>query len=177
LQAHNDGVEKMKERDVSRRTPRQDRLLREHIHDPYKLRLKLPDPSRCPQCGVVYHEGRWAWSKVPVFDAHEELCQACHRINDKYPAGELFLHGSFVRLHREEIANLAHNIERAENTEHPLHRIMDIRDHNGGTLITTTDIHMPRAIGHALRSAWEGDLTVRYDEEGHFVRIEWRREV
>lgn len=166
----------MKERDVSRRTPRQDRLLQEHIHDPYKTRLKLHDPTLCPQCGALYQDGRWKWSKGPLPEAHEELCQACHRVNDRYPAGEVHLRGSFAAAHREEIVNLARNIERTENAEHPLHRIIEVAQGDDETVITTTDIHLPRGIGHALKSAWHGELTTHYDEEGYFARIEWRRD-
>lgn len=166
----------MKERGVSRRMPRQDRLLREHVHDPYKARLKLHDPTRCPQCGAVYRHGRWAWVSGPLPEAHEELCQACHRVNDRYPAGEVHLNGSFARGHRDEIVNAARNVERTENAEHPLHRIIEISEGADETVITTTDIHLPRAIGHALESAWDGDLKTHYDEEGYFARVEWRRD-
>ena len=41
----------MKERNLSRRAARGDRLIREHVHDPYKTRLKLTEPTVCPQCG------------------------------------------------------------------------------------------------------------------------------
>ena len=78
----------MSERDVPQPPQRRDRLIHERIHDPYKARLKLVDPSVCPQCGAVYESDRWRWGAPPV-DAGEQLCQACHRINDQYPAGEV----------------------------------------------------------------------------------------
>ena len=72
----------MSERDVPQPPQRRDRLIHERIHDPYKARLKLVDPSVCPQCGAVYESDRWRWGAPPV-DAGEQLCQACHRINDQ----------------------------------------------------------------------------------------------
>ena len=54
----------MKERDVFRRAARGDRLIRKHVHDPYKTRLKLPDPTLCPQCGAVYSKGRWGFVRL-----------------------------------------------------------------------------------------------------------------
>ena len=166
----------MKQRDVSGRIPRQDRLLREHVHDPYKTRLKLAEPMQCPQCSAVYHKGRWTWPKVPPENPHEELCQACHRINDKYPAGELTLSGTFLADHGEEIIGLVHNVEKEENREHPLHRIMQIQEVDGSTVITTTDIHLPRRIAQAMADAWEGQLDMHYDEEGYFIRLHWQRD-
>ena len=32
--------------------PRRDRLMHEHIHDPYKTPHKLPEPTVCPDCGA-----------------------------------------------------------------------------------------------------------------------------
>lgn len=165
----------MKELRKSVRSPRRDRLIRERVHDPYKMRRKLPEPTVCPQCQAVYRDGRWEWGDRPA-DAHEELCQACHRINDKYPAGELTLKGDFLRRHRLEVEHLARNEERLENGEHPLNRIMAIEDRGEDLLITTTDIHLPRRIGDALHRAYEGELDYHYDEESHFIRVSWRRE-
>ena len=34
--------------------PRQDNLFQERVHDAYKARAKLPEPSVCSQCGVVF---------------------------------------------------------------------------------------------------------------------------
>jgi hypothetical protein len=166
----------MKRTGTSHPPERHDRLLHERVHDPYKTRLKLPEPTRCSQCGAVYQDGRWTWSKVEPESANEELCQACHRINDKYPAGELTMEGSFPAEHKKEILGLVHNIEEEERAEHPLHRIMEIREVDGSTLVTTTDIHLPRRIGQALHDAWEGELDMHYDEEGYFIRLHWRRD-
>jgi hypothetical protein len=165
----------MKNRDTSRNLPRRDRLIRERVHDPYKTRLKLREPTVCPQCGAVYHRGRWTWANVTPEDAAEELCQACHRINDGYPAGEVVLSGDYIENHREEILNLARNVERLENGEHPLHRIIEIQARESDILITTTDIHLPRRIGQALFDAWEGNLNMHYDDEGYIIRVEWKR--
>lgn len=153
---------------------RGDRLIRERVHDPYKTRLKLPDGTVCPQCGAVFHGGRWSWAERPD-EAHEELCQACHRTNDKYPAGVVTLTGGFVRAHRDEILGLVHNTEDLEKGEHPLHRIMAVEDKDGAIEVSTTDIHLPRRIGQALHRAFEGDLEFHYEEESYFIRVHWNR--
>lgn len=166
----------MKYRDVLKRPRRQDRLIHERIHDPYKARLKLHEPTLCPQCGAVYHQGRWRWAETPPSGAQEELCQACCRINDNYPAGELTLSGRFLTSHRDEVMNLIHNVQKAEADEHPLNRIIAIEEKPGEALVTTTDIHLPHRIAHALFEAYEGVFEVHYDEEGYFARASWRRD-
>ena len=42
--------------------------------------------------------------------------------------------------------------------------------------VTTTDIHLPRRIGEALTSAFEGKLDLTYDEDGYFLRVGWHRD-
>lgn len=156
-------------------TDRQDRLIRERVHDPYKFRAKMSEPTVCSDCGAVYHKGRWQWMDAPA-GAHDDLCQACHRIKDDYPAGEVTVGGDFLSGHKDEILNLARNLEAQEKGEHPLNRIMSIEESGGETLIRTTDIHLPRRIGEALAHAYEGDLEFSYDEEGYFIRVTWRRD-
>jgi hypothetical protein len=128
----------------------------------------------CPQCGAAYESGRWHWGAPPA-GAGKHLCQACHRINDHYPAGEVRLSGAFHASHKEEIIHLVRRQEQFETAEHPLHRIMSLEDREDETVITTTDIHLPRRIGQALHSAYKGSLDVHYDEEGNFIRVNWHR--
>lgn len=170
----------MKQRDAQKRPPRRDtiksHLISEHRHDPYKPRAKLSEPCVCPQCMAVFIEGRWQWRSEPLEGAHWDLCPACHRINDRFPAGEFTLTGSFLNTHGQEIIRLARNIEALERHEHPLQRIMEIEDDSDRIVIRTTDIHLPRRIGRALTKAYKGELDTHYDEAGYFVRMGWRRD-
>jgi len=166
----------MKTRSLPVETNRRDRLLREHIHDPYKTKHKPPEPTVCPVCNAVFHGGRWIWTESWPVDAHKETCQACHRTMDNYPAGVMTLSGTFALAHKEEIIELARHHERRENSEHPLHRIMRVSEQNGMIVIETTDIHLPHRIAEALRHAYKGELHVDYNEEGYFVRVSWTRE-
>lgn len=155
---------------------RRDRLIREHEHDPYMVRSKLPEPSVCPQCGVAYQDGRWQWLGQPPENPHEELCPACRRTNDHHPAGIVRLEGGFLRAHEEEILNLARHEEGLENGEHPLHRIMAVEHEDGALVIKTTDIHLPRRIGEAVDRAYNGTLDFHYEEEAYLLRVAWSRE-
>jgi hypothetical protein len=53
----------------------------DHIIDPYQRQQKLSDRTVCPQCGAVYHNGRWQWGSRPEH-GDETLCSACRRINE-----------------------------------------------------------------------------------------------
>ena len=153
-----------------------DRLIHERVHDPYKTKNKLPEPSVCPVCYAVFKEGRWQWPSFWPIDAHRQTCQACHRIHDEPPAGIITVSGGFALSHRVEILNLIRHQEREENQEHPLHRIMGIEENPASIVIKTTDIHLPHAIGEALRHACKGRLEIRYSDETYFVEVKWSRE-
>jgi hypothetical protein len=148
----------------------------DHINDPYKLPAKPHEPSFCTQCGAVHAHGRWQWSPRPE-GAQPSLCQACHRTNDRFPAGVITLTGPIVGTHKDEIIQLLRHQEQAEKADHPLNRIMEIDDKVADRLeISTTDIHLPRRIADAMKHAYKGDATEHFDEGGYFVRIKWHRE-
>ena len=153
---------------------RKDRLVKEHGHDTYHSRMKLPYPSVCTGCGVVYMNGRWLWTEAPE-GAGRSVCPACRRIADRFPAGHIEMKGGFFAEHRNEILNLVQNVEQKEKTRHPMERIMAIEDVPGGACITTTGIHIARGIGSALASAYRGNLTVNYLDAEACVRISWIR--
>ncbi len=154
---------------------RMGRVQYDNILDPYKRIQKLPEPSFCRQCGAVYHTGRWHWSPRPS-DAHEVLCQACHRINDKYPAGVLTLTGSSVVANADELQRIARHQEASEKQDHPLNRIINIEQSGDGLVINTTDIHLPVRIAKAVKRAFRGKLDEHFDEAGYFVRVTWHRD-
>jgi NMD protein affecting ribosome stability and mRNA decay len=144
----------------------------DHILDPYQGQKKLHEGTLCPQCGAIYHDGRWQWL-VRQEGAAEELCSACRRINDRFPAGILTLRGPFAAEHKQEIIRLARHQEEVEKKEHPLNRIMGIEEEDTGITIKTTDIHLPRRIGEAIKRAFHGTLDAHFEEDGYFVRVDW----
>ncbi len=154
---------------------RMGRVQYDRILDPYKRVQKLPEPSYCRQCGAVYHAGRWQWGAQPK-GAHEVLCQACHRTNDKYPAGVLTLTGTSVAGSAEELKRVARHEEQSEKQDHPLNRIINIEQTTDGLVINTTDIHLPVRIGKAIKRAFRGKLDEHFDEAGYFVRVNWHRD-
>jgi hypothetical protein len=71
---------------------------------------------------------------------------------------------------------LARHQEEAEKQEHPLNRIISIEEGAQGVMINTTDIHLPRRIGEAVRPAFHGEIEENFEEDGYFVRVTWMRE-
>lgn len=159
---------------------REDRRIVEAIHDPYHTRLKLSDPSACSDCGAIYHAGRWLWAADSPSRNDKEIasttCPACQRTKDGVPAGWVTIGGSFTQRHGKEIRHLIRHQEHLEKAEHPLNRIMDIVEEDGGLLVTTTDIHLPRRIGKALQSAYNGNLDFAYQQGEYQLRVCWSRD-
>lgn len=164
----------MKARRGGFRMLRHEQLLQEHIHDSYKARGKLPDPTRCPDCGALFRRGRWTWAGGPA-QAHKARCPACLRIRDDFPAGYLTLHGRFFDLHRDEVLSRVRHCEEAEKRDHPLERIMSIRPEGDAVVVRTTDTHLVRRMGDALHDAFKGALEYRYNKAQNLLRVAWRR--
>jgi hypothetical protein len=62
-----------------------------------------------------------------------------------------------------------------EAAGHPLERVAEIREEGDEILVTTTGTHVARAIGHALRGAWDGVLEIDDDDAALGVRVRWSR--
>jgi hypothetical protein len=152
----------------------QQEALPERVHDAYKLPHKLHEPTVCPACGAVYHRGRWQWGPRPA-DAEEAVCSACHRTADHCPAGYLTIEGEFAAERRDELLHLMRHHETHERAEHPMERIMAIEEQGAKTIVTTTDLHLARDLGEALKSAFQGSLELKYSKEEHLLRAYWQR--
>jgi NMD protein affecting ribosome stability and mRNA decay len=143
-------------------------------HDAYRAKQKLSDGTCCPDCGAVFTDSRWQWSSARD-DAPRERCPACRRIHDNFPAGYVHLAGAYVVEHRAEISAIVRNLESKEKAEHPLQRVMNIEEDSGGMRITTTDVHLARAMGEALHHAHGGKLEIKYGPDDNVVRVAWNR--
>ncbi|QXD16355.1 ATPase [Rhodocaloribacter litoris] len=153
---------------------RKDRLIKTKRIDTYRPREKWPEPTRCTECNAVYTKGRWTWEPPPP-GANETVCPACRRIADHYPAGYIELRGAFFETHREELLNLVRNVEQAEKALHPLERLIEIRQEDSQTVVTTTGVHVARRIGEALARSYEGEWTYQYGDGAKTIRARWER--
>ena len=152
---------------------RHEQVMTQPTEDGYRADAKMPDPTRCPDCGATYLKGRWTWKKSAP-DAEPHRCPACCRIHDHFPAGYVTLKGKFEHERRVELLNLVMARETRAKAEHPLQRIMAVENVADGILVTTTDTHLARAIGHALHEAFHGTLDLAYSRDENLVRATWR---
>lgn len=165
----------MKRRDPRQRQRRHvDRSFDSVNQDPYLERGKPSGPAHCPECGAVFRRGRWQWGTAPA-GARAHLCAACKRTHERQPAGIVRLSGTFFAQHREEVLRLVRNEEAREKRMHPLQRIIAIGEARGATEVTTSDLHVARRIGDALRAAFQGSLVLRYSPDEYRVRVSWSR--
>ena len=145
-------------------------------HDPYLSKTKPQEPTLCPDCNAIFHEGRWQWSMVIPAGAHSSRCPACQRIRDHCPAGILTLTGDFLAQHHDEIVHILHNLEERQKAEHPLKRLIRIDEAGTGSMtVSLTDPHLARAMGQALYDAWRGDLDYHYHQGEYLLRVSWHR--
>ncbi len=152
------------------------KFLKEKEHDPYSEKKKYPDNTVCPQCKVIYREGRWVWNNSGIRGEREVLCPACRRIKDNFPSGLVYLKGKHIESHKEELLNLIKNQEEIEKSEHPLQRIISIEEGNNSLTVTTTYPQLARRIGEAIHRAHKGKLSLKYAKEEELLRVYWERE-
>jgi hypothetical protein len=142
--------------------------------DSYHDDFKHADPAACPRCRATYLRGRWTWEAAPA-DCVRTLCPACQRIEDNFPAGYVTIKGEFLAGHRDEILKLVTARAERARLAHPLQRIIGMQEVDRGVLVTTTDGHLARGIGVALRDAFKGQLGINFSRDENLVRATWSR--
>ncbi len=153
---------------------RQEQRLDERKVDAYRDRAKRKGPARCRDCGAAYRGGRWSWQAAQPA-ARLTLCPACRRARERMPAGFVSLGGAYFREHRDEVLRRVRLCEDAEKKLHPLQRILEVKDDEGGALVTTTGSHLARRIGEALGKSFKGEARFRYRPGDNLLRVTWRR--
>jgi len=154
---------------------RRDKGIKQRRHDVYKHRGKLSEGTICTTCGVVFAKGRWVWD-YDGETSKQITCPACQRIRDGYPAGFIELSGTFFKENEEEILNLARNIEALQKAEHPMQRIIRIREtRDSTTMIETTEVNLARRIGDSISRAYQGEYSFQYADNYNRIRIQWVR--
>ena len=104
------------------------------------------------------------------------LCAACRRVNNNLLAGVVELHGIFWMVPNGRDCPSGAPSRGCRKREHPLNSIIGIEQEDEAIVITTTDIHLPRRIGAAVKRAFHGRLEEDFDDAGYFARVTWTAE-
>jgi hypothetical protein len=142
--------------------------------DAYRIDAKLPDPVECPTCRATYYEGRWTWHQRPTV-VPQVKCPACRRTEDNMPAATVKLGGAWFHDHRTEVLDRVIAVEARERAQHPMQRIVSMRDADGGVDVATTDPHLARSIAVAVHDAFKGEMEMRFPHGGGMPCARWTR--
>ena len=170
-------------------------VLREERHDPYLPVGKPVEGSECPDCHARVRRGAWRWTEAATATAATATtsatetgvpharsgtahrCPACERLRVHDPAAVITLDGRYVAEQLEPLRALIRHQAQHESAEHPLERIMEVEPlPSGGLMISTTGLHLARAIGHALQQAHKGELRIEYLQGQARMRVHWHRD-
>jgi len=154
------------------RTEQRPRGVLSRVPRPYVRRAKPSGALVCADCGLVQHRGRWYRGKPPLAERRAGLCPACQRIRARDPAGILWLPPSFLDDEGELVRQLR-NIERAERNEHPLERLIEMRQSGGRIVVTTTGAHLARRIAHHLTKRFHSRPRYHPEDDAARLRVEW----
>ena len=141
------------------------------LHDPYRRDGKRAGPGCCTGCGAVYLRGRWSW-RVRPYGARAMECPACERIRERTPAGILRLDGE-LGARRGELLGLVRNVEERERSQHPLERLILVRERKDGLHIETTGVHLARRIADALRRTFHLPAEFDFAPGEELLRVRW----
>jgi len=141
------------------------------------------EPAVCRKCGAAYANRRWTAQtpannkKLHLRGAKLTVCPACKQASSGEPCGFVYLDGSFIVGHQQEIKNLLLNEAQRAGENNPLARILELKEGNGHKLtITTTTEHLAQRLGHAVEKAFGGAIQYNFSHENKIARVSWRRE-
>ncbi len=145
---------------------------------PFGRPEKYPSDTKCPACGLIYHEGNWKWKSPNAGHAlQSKLCPACLQIRDNLAGGVVELGGTFLANHRQELLNRIRNVEKLTLNEHPLERIIRIEEKRDRISISATTEHLIARIGKAIQRDFGGELELKYAPEDKFATARWHRDL
>jgi hypothetical protein len=154
------------------------------LHDPYISIKGLQEPTVCPTCNAVYHKKHWHFDSTLLSDAKKNnnmqshKCPACRKIEDKYAMGKVFLSGTFVGEHMDELLNIIKSEEKRAKENNPLDRLILVDKRNGGIYAETTSDALAMRIGHHLKGAYKGGQEeFKFRSGDKFVEVNWHRDI
>ena len=137
--------------------------------DPYREVGKHAGATVCPKCHVVQEGGQWHWGRAPE-QAGEVTCPACRRAHDRFAAHVVHLRDVPVD-HRTEILGQIYHLAEMERREHPLERLMQLREEGNHLEVATTGVHLARRLMANLLRTWRNKVKVHHG--GDRTLMQW----
>jgi NMD protein affecting ribosome stability and mRNA decay len=140
----------------------------------------------CNKCGAVYANRRWAPAGAPLKNRKTEhwqpytetVCPGCKRREEGVPSGFVYLDGTFLIAHREEIEHFIEKEATRAAEDNPLAQIMGLQmDKQGMLVVTTTTEHLAERLGQAVQEAFGGRVRYDFSHENKLARVYWHRDV
>jgi hypothetical protein len=157
----------------------------DHEAGRHRTRRAPRESQICQVCGARYADRRWLASTVRgKSNKHKHwrttlavVCPACQRQREGIPSGYLYLEGTFLQAHHEEVRRLLNNEAERTAEDNPLARIMGwASEKSGRAVVTTTTQHLAQRLGHALEKAFSGQVRYDFSHENLLARVWWRRD-
>jgi hypothetical protein len=147
---------------------------------------KPDEPGVCRECGAVFTNGRWyapdskakTTTKAQWQPENLIVCPACQLSREGEPRGFLYLKGTFLMGHREEIEHLLRNEAARAAQDNPMARILELKrsDDDKELTITTTTEHLAQRLGRSLEKTFAGDTQYDFSHENKLARVTWQRD-
>ncbi|HLG13052.1 MAG TPA: BCAM0308 family protein [Blastocatellia bacterium] len=144
------------------------------------------EPEVCKECGAVYVKRRWVSAaaaqkaRTPVRwrPPKESVCPGCKRREEGVPSGFVYLDGTFLAAHRDEIEHFVRKEAERAREDNPLAQVMGQEMGKDGVLtVTTTAEHLAERLGRALQQAFGGTARYDFSHENKLARVYWHRDV
>lgn len=149
----------------------------------HRAAQKHADPAFCTRCEAAYVHGRWVVKGAAAKNNEEHwrppsptVCPACKQIESGVVGGYFTLGGKFFDNHREDVENLIANEAEKALEDNPLSRIMKRTEADGKVTIETTTEHLVQRFGHALKKAFDGEVSYDFSHENKVSRVKWHRD-
>lgn len=95
---------------------------------------------------------------------------------DVEEGGIVRIAGKFLLDHETEILNLIKHEDKLAQERNPNHKVTKIEKIDDMIVVEVSVHNLAERIGHALKSAYKGEIDLKFRPGEKFVEIDWRRD-
>jgi hypothetical protein len=129
---------------------------------------------KCPECGVVFHHGKWKWDNKLYLDCQWRSCPACRKIKEQRPSGLLTLSGQTVQTKRSRVFRAIYKKIEQTKKHYPMNRLIKLDElPNGLKSLSFTDGQSPERIGRQLMKLFGGRLERKNAVTSDVSHLKW----